>query len=158
LKKSALGVQAIQVSTPFHFLISGVIMDHFIKDIDELYTKFGFDVSHLAKDQLYEFVKWRADFIQEELNELFAALDERDCEEVVDACIDIIVVSLGTLHMLNVDSFAAWKEVQLANLEKRLGEKAGRRNPFGFPDLIKTPEWKSPDHSGNCGLLNENKS
>jgi hypothetical protein len=133
-------------------------MNGFVKDIEKLYTKFGFDVSHLSKDELYEFVNWRADFIQEELNELYSALKERNCEEIVDAFIDIIVVSLGTLHMLNIDSISAWLEVQRANLEKELGQKEGRENRFGFPDLTKGKNWTGPIHSGNCGLLDKNGS
>lgn len=128
-------------------------MTNMIRDIADMYEKYGFDISHLDGEQLYKFVEWRADFVREELYELYDAIDQRNPEEVCDALIDIIVVALGTLDLLKIDTAAAWSEVLRANLEKRVGIKDSRPNEFGFPDLVKHEEWKGPDHSGNHGLL-----
>lgn len=134
--------------------------DILLNDIKEFYSKFGFDISHLQDSgQVLEFVKWRADFINEELEELYFATEFNNEPEIVDALIDIIVVSLGTLHLLKIDSLKAWKEVHNANIEKIPGIKATRNNPFSFPDLIKPTEeihgydWKPPSHEDNLGLL-----
>ena len=124
-----------------------------IADIDYMYKKYGFDISNLEKEQLYAFVLWRANFIQEELDELYGAIEYKDPEEIVDALIDIIVVSLGTLNLLQVDTQKAWDEVLRANLKKSVGRKESRPNPFGFPDFVKHPALIVPNHSDNHGLL-----
>lgn len=129
--------------------------DRLIADIDYMYKNYGFDISGLEKDQLYKFTRWRADFIQEELEELEDAIVNKDPEEIVDALIDIIVVSLGTLNLLQVDTQKAWDEVLRANLNKIVGEKHSRPNLFGFPDLIKLSDWTPPNHSDNHGLLSQ---
>lgn len=130
-------------------------MTDMIRDIADMYKKYGFDISHLNNEELYKFVEWRADFIQEELSELYDAIDLKDPEEVVDALIDIIVVALGTLDLLKVDSATAWNEVLRANLQKEVGIKDCRPNEYGFPDLVKPYKWKGPDHSGNHGLISQ---
>ena len=127
--------------------------DRLIADIDYMYKKYGFDISNLDKDRLYAFTRWRADFIQEELDELLDAIEYNDPEEIVDALIDIIVVSLGTLNLLQVDTQKAWDEVLRANLKKSVGKKESRPNEYGFPDLVKHPMWVAPNHSDNHGLL-----
>ena len=38
-------------------------------------------------------------------------------------------------------------------MNKEVGVKASRPNPFNLPDLVKPSGWTPPDHSDNHGLL-----
>ena len=76
-----------------------------------------------------------------------------DSEEVVDGLIDLCVFAIGTLDVFNVDANLAWDNVYAANMNKNVGVKPGRPNPFGLPDLIKPEGWTAPTHEGNHGDL-----
>jgi len=110
-------------------------------------------VENLSAADLASFIKFRYDFLQEEVNEGKAAIIERNSEEIVDSLIDIIVVAVGTLDLLQVDFQKAWFEVLQANMNKHVGIKEGRPNPLSLPDLIKPEDWTPPDHAGNHGLI-----
>lgn len=126
-----------------------------VKDINDMHNHYGFHESMktLSPEMLREYVKFRLNFIKEELNEGFEAAENGDSEEIVDALIDICVVAIGTLDLYNVDSYKAWDEIHKANMNKERGVKASRPNPFGLPDLIKPAGWVGPDHTGNYGLF-----
>jgi hypothetical protein len=123
------------------------------KDIADMHTKYGVNeaVRKFTSEKLKNFLYFRIDFLNEELDEL--KNNVRNPEEVVDACIDLIVVALGTLDAFDVDIYKAWDEVLRANMEKDVGVKPTRPNPLGLPDLIKPDGWTPPDHTGNHGLL-----
>lgn len=129
--------------------------NNFSKDIHDMHTKYGVReaVAKLDKEQLREFLRFRINFLQEELDELKDNVDNP--EEIVDACIDLVVVAIGTLDAFEVDSVKAWDEVLRANLQKVVGIKPTRPNPLELPDLIKPTGWVGPDHSGNHGKLTE---
>lgn len=110
-------------------------------------------VENLSESDLASFIRFRYDFLQEEVNEGKAAIIERNSEEIVDSLIDIIVVAVGTLDLLQVDFQKAWFEVLKANMNKHVGVKESRPNPLGLPDLIKASDWTAPDHSDNHGLI-----
>lgn len=134
---------------------------NWLKDIHDMHTKFGVrdKVSEFVDegkiDVLREYLKFRIDFIREELIELECAYEDSDPEEIVDALIDIVVVAIGTLDAFSVNGFIAWDEVLRANMSKEPGMKASRPNKFGFPDLIKKEGWVGPDHSDNHGLIGD---
>jgi predicted HAD superfamily Cof-like phosphohydrolase len=110
-------------------------------------------VSQLDSSVLYEFLKFRLDFLQEELDETCKAYVEKDAEEIVDGLIDLVVVAVGTLDLYGVDFNKAWFEVLRANMNKRVGVKEGRANPYGLPDLCKPEGWIAPSHAGNYGTI-----
>ena len=112
-------------------------------------------VEGLSKEHLREFLLFRFKFLEEELNEGFRAVRDGDAEEVVDALIDLIVVAAGTLDLYGVDFKRAWNEVLKANMNKEVGVKASRPNPWGLPDLIKLPGWVPPSHADNHGKLTD---
>lgn len=60
----------------------------------------------------------RKRLIREEAIELFDAIEEGNMVEVVDGCIDLIYVTIGTLLELGVDPTPAWNEVQRSNMAK----------------------------------------
>jgi hypothetical protein len=107
----------------------------------------------LDKTKLLEFLKFRFRFLQEELDEGQHAIEESNAEEIVDSLVDLVVVAVGTLDLFGVDFNRAWYEVWRANMNKQVGIKAGRPNPFGLPDLVKPEGWTAPSHENNHGIL-----
>jgi predicted HAD superfamily Cof-like phosphohydrolase len=121
-------------------------------DLHEMHAKFGFHdaIDSMDSETLKMMLKFRLDFLQEELNEAKSA---ESAEDIVDAMIDLIVVAVGTLDAFNVHTQIAWDEVHFANMNKERGIKPERPNPLGLPDLIKPEGWVAPSHEGNHGLL-----
>lgn len=122
-------------------------------DIWMMHEHYGFHpvFEGLDEETRAKYLKFRADFLQEELTELYDNIDSP--EDVVDALIDLCVVAIGTLDAFGVDGHAAWERVLKANLSKEVGVKETRPNPLGLPDLVKHETWKAPDHTGNHGTL-----
>ena len=118
---------------------------------------YNFDVSEFEAEKLKTLLRFRIDFLREELDELEKADLTNNPEEIVDALIDLIVVATGTLTMFKVDGHKAWQEVYNANMNKQVGIKKERCNPLGLPDLIKPVDWEAPSHKGNHGLLEKIK-
>ena len=129
------------------------------EDMNRMHKKYGVHkiINEMDKEQLKQFLHFRVACIQEELDELKGAsktlLPQLECdpEEVVDALIDICVFAIGTLDLFGVNGYEAWNQVLMANLNKEIGIKPERPNPFGLPDLIKPDDWEPPCHEGNHG-------
>jgi len=124
-----------------------------VQDIADMHTKYGVNkFMETADDETKrKFLQFRVDFLEEELTELKTQLDNP--EEIVDACIDLCVVAIGTLNAFNVDAYKAWDEVHKANMAKEIGIKKERPNPLGLPDLVKPAGWQNPSHEGNHGTI-----
>ncbi len=125
-----------------------------VKDIHDMQTKYQTrDWVDQNGDKHIQFLNFRADFLQEELDETKRAIMAGDPEEIVDGLIDLCVVAIGTLDAFGVDAYKAWDEVLKANMAKQVGVKESRPNPLGMPDLIKPEGWKAPNHEKNYGSL-----
>ena len=126
---------------------------NWVDDINNMHKHYGVHeaIKKLDADKLRQFLQFRVNFLQEELDELKDNMNNP--EEIVDALIDLCVVAIGTLDAFEVDSHKAWNEVLAANMNKEVGVKATRPNPLGLPDLIKPEGWTAPSHEGNHGLL-----
>lgn len=124
------------------------------KDINNMHHEYGVRTwVENNPSKLKDYLQFRANFIQEELDELQNAIKTNDSEEIVDALIDICVVAIGTLDAFDVDGYKAWDEVLKANMAKEVGKKESRPNPLGLPDLIKPSDWQAPSHNLNHGLF-----
>lgn len=126
--------------------------------VNEMHSRFGFhDVAEkMDEETFWKFIKFRVEVqMQEELNEILEAIDNRDAEEVFDGLIDIDVFQKGTVDFLvSRDAYLeGYKRVMDANLNKKTGIKPGRPNPWGFPDLIKPEGWTAPTHEGLLGEI-----
>ena len=106
-------------------------------------------------EKLRDFLKFRINFLQEELDETRRAYMTKDNEEIVDGLIDLCVVAIGTLDAFDIDANKAWDAVLKANMKKEVGRKETRPNPLGLPDLVKPEGWEAPSHEGNHGKLND---
>ena len=128
-----------------------------LKDIEHIHDKFKVHkaLSSLSDEMLREFLEFRVGCIREELEETEAAVFRKDAEEVVDGLVDILVFTLGTLDLFGVDADKAWKEVMNANINKEIGIKPGRPNPYGLPDLVKPDGWRGPSHTFNHGTIGD---
>jgi len=123
-----------------------------IKKLNRYYKIYRF-ISKASDNEKLHYLEFRAKFIQEELTELFEAINGEEPDEVVDAFIDIIVIALGSLDAFDVDIKTAWKRVHYANMQKEIGVKDSRPNPLGLPDLVKPKGWQAPQHFDNVGKL-----
>lgn len=127
---------------------------NWVRDIHKMHAHYGVHpvIDQMDVEKLREFLKFRINFLQEELDEMRNSFS---AEDVVDALIDLCVVAIGTLDAFSVDSHKAWDEVLKANMKKMVGVKESRPNPLGLPDLIKPKGWKAPSHEGNHGMLED---
>jgi len=137
---------------------------NWVQDIADMHQKYGVNpvVRNFDKDKLAAFLKFRIDFLQEELDEMRNAVANRQAsvldttnasDDVVDALIDLCVVAIGTLDVFDVNAYEAWDRVHKANMNKEVGVKASRPNPLGLPDLVKPEGWVAPTHKDNLGLV-----
>lgn len=81
--------------------------------------------------------------VREELQELEEAKEINDRVEILDALIDIIVVSCGALHSLGVDADGAWKEVMRSNFDK-VDPRSGRVKKRQDGKILKPDNWEPP--------------
>lgn len=135
---------------------------NWVKDIGEMHIKYGVNsaVREFDQEKLMAFLQFRINFLQEELDEMRAAVAAKDnglssADDVVDALIDLCVVAIGTLNAFDVDTYTAWDRVHFANMKKEIGIKESRPNPLGLPDLVKPEGWQAPTHKDNVGLLSK---
>jgi predicted HAD superfamily Cof-like phosphohydrolase len=82
--------------------------------------------------------------IKEEGDELQAAIVKQDKVETLDALIDILVVTVGTLNSLGVDAEGAWNEVMRTNFAK-IDTKTGKVSKREDGKVLKPEGWTVPD-------------
>jgi predicted HAD superfamily Cof-like phosphohydrolase len=126
-----------------------------VKDINEMQSKYKTHdwIKDADINKLKAFLRFRIDFLEEELTETRNAQKVIDSEEIVDGLVDLCVVAIGTLDAFGVDPYKAWDSVLEANMAKEPGVKEARPNPLGLPDLMKPEGWTAPSHEGNHGIL-----
>ena len=153
--------QVTEIST---IVQAPTVETNWVHDIAAMHTKFGVNpvIRELDAEKLRTFLKFRIDFLQEELDEMAEATSNPEyskpgdrAEDIVDALIDLCVVAIGTLNAFDVNSFEAWNRVHAKNMEKNAGVNPNRPNPLGLPDMIKPAGWTSPTHADNVGLLSK---
>ena len=135
---------------------------NWFKDMQDMHIKYGVNKWVQAEKQsdvdikrFNQYMQFRLNMMQEELDETQNAFVNKDAEEVVDGIIDLCVFAIGTLEVFGVDANKAWDEVYKANMNKEVGIKEGRPNPLGLPDLVKPKGWKGPSHEDNHGNITD---
>lgn len=80
----------------------------------------------------------------EEYNEFIHALNQRDEVEQLDACMDLIWVTLGFCYMKGYNVEGAWAEVARSNLAK-IDPTTGKviKRPDG--KVLKPADWTPPN-------------
>jgi predicted HAD superfamily Cof-like phosphohydrolase len=84
--------------------------------------------------------------IKEEGDELAEAVQNKDKVETLDALIDILVVTIGTLHSLGVNAEGAWNEVMRTNFAK-IDPTTGKVNKREDGKVLKPEGWQAPSLS-----------
>lgn len=84
------------------------------------------------------------ELIQEEHQELQQALDSNNDVEVVDALLDILVVTIGALHSFGADAQGGWKEVMRSNFAK-IDQETGTVRKREDGKVLKPIGWTAPD-------------
>ena len=86
-----------------------------------------YDMQQIGEDvtRQKDFLKFRKDFLQEEIDELTLAIDSNDADDVVDSIISLLFVGITTLDLLGVDVNKAWKEVFGCEHEQDLAKPDG---------------------------------
>jgi predicted HAD superfamily Cof-like phosphohydrolase len=143
-------------------------MNKMINDAIKLHKHFGFKKPTHPTPLDNDLMGMRLNFLFEELKETAEAsgfywnpaihkfqpakkkMVNRDAENILDGLVDIMVVVLGTAHLIGFIDDAektifeiAWDRVFKANISKKVGiTKRGHKI-----DLIKPPGWKPPQFS-----------
>lgn len=81
--------------------------------------------------------------IDEEFGELNTAIAAGDKVEMVDALIDILVVTIGALHSMGADGDGAWKEVMKTNFAK-IDKVTGKVVKREDGKVLKPDGWTPP--------------
>ena len=106
-------------------------------------STFGQEVkkkSELSSDKINSL---RLSLIQEELDELNKAINEKDILEVADALTDILYVTYGAGHAFGIDLDKCFNEVQKSNMSK-LG-KDGKPIYNENGKVMKGPDYFKPN-------------
>lgn len=82
--------------------------------------------------------------IREEYQELFQANQEDDRLEMLDALIDILVVTIGAIHSMGADAEGAWNEVMRTNMAK-VDPNTGLVQRREDGKILKPLNWQPPD-------------
>jgi len=87
----------------------------------------------------------RYSLIQEELDELKQAIENKDLLEVADALTDILYVTYGAGHAFGIDLDSCFEEVQNSNMSKLGSNGKPIYNDAG--KVMKGPNFFKPDLS-----------
>jgi predicted HAD superfamily Cof-like phosphohydrolase len=83
------------------------------------------------------------DLIREEVEELQEAVDAGDQVEVLDAIVDILVVTIGAGNSIGADVEGAWNEVMDTNFAK-IDPETGKVRKREDGKVLKPEGWKPP--------------
>ena len=106
---------------------------------------FGQEVKEKSSLSSEKINKLRIDLIEEELEELKSAMNNKDLLEVADALTDILYVTYGAGHAFGIDLDKCFEEVQNSNMSK-LGED-GKPIYNEAGKVMKGPNYFKPDLS-----------
>ena len=111
---------------------------------------YGQEVKNNPKFPDSKIVQLRIDLIQEELNELKEAINNKDIIEVADALTDILYVTYGAGHSFGVDLDSCFNEVQNSNMSKLGDDGKPIYNESG--KVMKGPNYFKPNIKKIIGL------
>ena len=104
---------------------------------------FGQEVKTKPSFSTSKINKLRYDLINEELDELKVALENKDLLEVADALTDILYVTYGAGHAFGVDLDRCFEEVQNSNMSKLGDNEKPIYNEAG--KVMKGPKYFKPN-------------
>ena len=115
------------------------------KKVGIFMNTFGQEVKNKASFSTDKINQLRCDLIEEELNELKEAMNNKDLVEVADALTDLLYVTYGAGHAFGIDLDQCFEEVQKSNMSK-LGED-GKPIYNDAGKVMKGPNYFKPNLS-----------
>ena len=106
---------------------------------------FGQEVKNKSSLSSEKINSLRLSLIQEELDELNKAIQDKDIVEVADALTDILYVTYGAGHAFGIDLDQCFNEVQNSNMSKLGDDGKPIYNENG--KVMKGPNYFKPDLS-----------
>ena len=113
------------------------------ESVKKFMKTFGQEVKEKAEFPTDKITSLIYDLIQEELDELKEAIDNRDIKEVADALTDILYVTYGAGHAFGINLDKCFAEVQNSNMSK-LGED-GKPIYNEKGKVMKGPNYSEPN-------------
>ena len=113
------------------------------KKVKTFMETFGQEVKNQASFSTNKINNLRYDLIQEELDELKVALNNKDLLEVADALTDILYVTYGAGHAFGIDLDKCFDEVQNSNMSKL--DKNGKPIYNEAGKVMKRPKYFKPN-------------
>ena len=104
---------------------------------------FGQEVKDKPSFSTDKINKLRIDLIKEELDELTAAIRNKDLLEVADALTDILYVTYGAGHAFGINLDKCFEEVQKSNMSKLGDDGKPIYNELG--KVMKGPKYFKPN-------------
>ena len=86
--------------------------------VEDFMEAMGQEVNAVPTWPEEEIQRLRLDLIEEELDELHYAIDNKDLVEVADALTDLLYVIYGAGHAFGIDLDECFKEVHASNMSK----------------------------------------
>ena len=111
--------------------------------VGEFMKTFGQEIKNKPSLSDNKINKLRISLIQEELDELKEAMNNKDLLEVADALTDLLYVTYGAGHAFGIDLDKCFNEVQNSNMSK-LG-KDGKPIYNEIGKVMKGPNYFKPD-------------
>ena len=106
---------------------------------------FGQEVKNKPSFSNDKINKLRIDLINEEIDELKEAMDNKDLLEVADALTDILYVTYGAGHAFGIDLDKCFDEVQNSNMSK--SDENGKPIYNEAGKIMKGPNYFKPNLS-----------
>lgn len=129
----------------FHNLYKRFTTEPPLDSVRAFHETFGMPVASSFDPLLFEnhkLIKLRIDLIEEELQELKDAIDQKDRKEVIDALADILYVTYGAGVSLGIDLTEAFRLVHVSNMSKAdLTEEDAKKSVQAYQD---DPRYDSP--------------
>lgn len=122
-------------------------MTNFVEDIKDFHKKFQLEYKGPPRRLPVELMKFRFDFMKEELEEYTLADAVDDKAGMLDALVDLLYVAFGTAHLHGFDIQKAWNRVHEANMKKVRALREDDSKRGSTYDVVKPSGWKAPDLS-----------
>ena len=111
--------------------------------VKDFMKSYGQEVKSKASFPNENIIKLRLSLIQEELEELNIAINERNLIEIADALTDILYVTYGAGHSFGIDLDKCFSEVQRSNMSKLGSDGKPIYNDEG--KVLKGPNYSKPN-------------
>ena len=114
--------------------------------VEDFMEAMGQEVNAIPAFPEQEIQRLRLDLIEEELDELHYAMDNKDMVEIADALGDLLYVVYGAGHAFGIDLDECFKEIHASNMSKLGPDGKPIKREDGKvlkPDTFFPPDLKS---------------